>query len=44
MRILRIINTPEAKKTAEEYIKMLEDQIRLSKQILAEFESAKNSK
>lgn len=37
IRILRIINTPAAKEAADAYIKLLEDQIRLAKQVVGEF-------
>jgi HEAT repeat protein len=37
VRLLRVINTPDAKEAAEAYVKILEQQIRFTRQVLAEF-------
>lgn len=37
LRVLRAINTPSARDAAEAYIRILRDQLRLSKQILEDF-------
>lgn len=37
LRVLRAINTTSAKEAAEAYIKVLENQIRLSRQVIADF-------
>jgi hypothetical protein len=38
LRVLRLINTPNAKVAAEAYIKFLEDQTRMANQVLGNFE------
>lgn len=43
IQILRMINTPAAKEAADAYIKLLEDQIRLTKQVVAEFGKDRDS-
>jgi hypothetical protein len=37
LRVLREINTPSAKETAEHYVSNLENQIRISKQLVEGF-------
>jgi HEAT repeat protein len=43
VRVLRLINTPEAKEAAEAYINFLEDQIRCTKQVVADFGKDRDS-
>ena len=38
LRVLRVINTPRAKVAVEAYIKLLEDQSRLAKEVLNDFQ------
>jgi HEAT repeat protein len=43
VRILRLINTPTAKEAAEAYVKVLENQIQSTKQVIAEFGQNRDS-
>jgi len=43
IRVLRAINTPAAREAAIAYVKVLQDQIRLTEQVIAEFGKNRDS-